>query len=243
MKKAFTLTFLASLLLAFASCEKNNNCVVGNDQHADRTFNLPPIQRIELAESANVTIRYGTEQNITVNGPSNIIDILNTNVNGNRWIIDFGEHCAEDYYLNIYITIPVIEEVDLSGAGDIHVLDMISTENFDMSISGSGNIRLNQLIGLERLRASISGSGNIIGSETNANVQNLDVFISGSGNFQGFDFMFHNTDVNISGSGNVETFTHDYLNVRISGSGNVIYKGYPSTNTNITGSGGLVNAN
>ncbi|MGB0805884.1 MAG: head GIN domain-containing protein [Salibacteraceae bacterium] len=229
-------------VLFFSSCDKNK-CVEGSGGNETRTIRLANFNQLELAESADVYISQGADQQITVTAPANIIDILNRDVSGSRWVIDFDNHCAKDYKMIVNIVVPNINELVISGAGDIIMDDMIGGETLSLNISGSGNISFKQLVSTKNLNSIISGSGDIYAGTLNSDIQNMDLKISGSGNYRGFNVHSANSDILISGSGNVETTTNSNLDVNITGSGNVYYKGFPNINSNISGSGNVINRN
>ena len=113
------LGFLAILTVTFSSCDKDNSCINGQGGDVTRIINLANFNEIDLAEAANVTIRQGQTQEIRVTAPSNIIDLLDKTVSGERWDIDFGNDCGKDYRMSIDITIPNLDNIILSGSGKL----------------------------------------------------------------------------------------------------------------------------
>ena len=237
---------IAILLLAgltFSSCDQDVLRIDGEGPIVTETLQVPDFRGINLEEGADVVITQGSVQEVVATGHGNIIDRLKTNVSGDVWDIDFENGRYGDYELTIYITVPDLEEVLLSGAGDIIVNDFTDQGNLDLSISGSGEIFLNQFDGPDYLDINISGSGSITAQNDIPSVKKTDIRISGSGNYFGFAVNTDECDVVIPGSGVCEVFVNDVLDVTISGSGMVYYKGNPSINQTITGSGTIVNAN
>jgi hypothetical protein len=86
----------------------------------------------------------------------------------------------------------------------------------------------------KNVEARISGSGDI---ELGGNANDLDVVISGSGGFKGYNLKSKDVSVTISGSGNVETAVDGPLDAKISGSGSVYYKGNAAISFKSSGSG------
>ncbi len=237
------LGLVASFVLFLGSCNKDSMCVSGEGNIETRTINVASFTEIDLQEAANVRIHQGNEYDVVVMGHSNIIDILETDVSGDRWEIEFNKNCVNDYDLTIDITIPILQEIVLSGSGNVWIDDFEANNQLELTISGSGDIDMNSFSNMANFRALISGSGNVTAYKAIPSVNNSDLHISGSGNIRTFNLTAENTDVLISGSGNIETTTQNNLDVRISGSGNVFYKGFPGINTDISGSGNLVNSN
>ena len=240
---SIVLGLMASSVLFLGSCNKDSMCVSGEGNMETRTISVVSFTEIDLQEAATVRIHQGNEYDVEVTGPSNVIDILETDVSGNRWEIEFNKNCVNDYDLIIDITIPILEEVVLSGSGNVWIDDFEANNQLRLTISGSGDIDVNGFTNLESFSGLISGSGNVTMYKMIPSVNNSNLQISGSGNIRTFHMNAQNTDILVSGSGNIETTTQSNLEVRISGSGNVFYKGNPGINTDISGSGNLYNSN
>lgn len=229
--------------LAFTSCEKGKMCINGEGEKVTRYLDVSEFTEIDLTEAGNVYISHGEKQEVKVVSTQNIIDRLETKVNGNRWEIELEKGCYKKYDLDVYITLPHLTGVYLSGSGNIVVNDFEGQGDLDINISGSGDIELNTFNGCQNLDVRISGSGDISGFGLFESLNNTNVNISGSGKYNGFPVNTKDCDIHISGSGSVNVNVQSTLNIDISGSGNVNYKGTPAISTNISGSGNVVNVN
>lgn len=243
MKKTIGLLLLVVLSVSFSSCIRDLVCLEGKGGVETRELELAPIQGILLEESAYVTITQADTQKITVTGDRNILDHLYTDVEGEIWRIDLGKNCFRDYTLDIEIQLPNIDQIAISGSGDIIVDDFKDQGDLDLLIAGSGYIKLGEFTGTNEVNASIPGSGEIFLSRDFPDLTDLDLTIPGSGEFRAFSAITNNCDVNISGSGDVYVHVLDYLKVLITGSGNVNYKGDPNIDATITGSGQIIDDN
>ena len=67
----------------------------------------------------------------------------------------------------------------------------------------------------------------------------LDIYITGSGNVDGFDMVVNDCNIHISGAGNCEVHVIESLDVDISGVGNVWYRGNPTVTTDVSGVGNI----
>jgi hypothetical protein len=194
--------------------------------------------------AGEVIISQGAIREVIAVGDANVVDHIDTDVSNGEWIIDFDHGCYDNYDLTIYITVPELNEIALSGSGHITVNDFDNQgEDLELRLSGSGTISLNNFIGTENLSVNISGSGTITNSGTMSTLRDQHIKISGSGSYRGFNHPSDYCSINIPGSGNCEVQVQQTLDVKISGSGNVYYKGYPTVTSDITGSGSVVDAN
>lgn len=245
MKKLTVITaaiLMASFLLF--SCSKDELYINGEGSIITKTLVMENIKGFNLAEAGNVIVTQGPVQEIHVTGHGNIIDRLQSNVSDEIWNIELRKDNYRNYELTVFITVPEIENIMLSGAGTVTVGDFID-QNSDLSLAipGSGDIILNAFQDVNNINVDISGSGSIRVEGEVADVQKLDVEISGSGSFEGFPAESNNCDLNISGSGDCFVFVKNSLDVRISGSGNVYYKGNPSISQHVNSAGSINNWN
>jgi hypothetical protein len=236
--------FLALGLLAVAmtSCD-NDLCIDGRGPVFEQELQVDNFIGFDLMEAGDVTVYQGTEQKVLVRAEANIFDRLETDVRSGVWEIDLGRGCFRDYELSIEITVTDLEEVILSGSGDIYIDDFDDQEELLVDISGSGDIEIGSFSGTEEIDISISGSGNIDIVTDFPDLEEMNINISGSGKVKAFPAETRNCYINISGSGSCEVSVTDLLDVNISGSGSIFYKGFPMVKSKITGSGTINDAN
>ena len=84
-----------------------------------------------------------------------------------------------------------------------------------------GNLELNE-IDVKKLSVNLSGAGGMTASGA---ADDLDVNISGFGDFKGADLHSQTASVQISGTGGATVWVDDQLEVDISGAGSVNYYG------------------
>lgn len=199
---------------------------------------IDDISSIDLRISGDVIITKGNVQKIQIEAQQNILNNIRHKVRNGKWIIKFDRNVRNHDGITIFITVPEIDELEISGSGSISSNSDFTTNDLELRISGSGSINFNA--DANSVDTNISGSGNInLSGSTNG----LDVHISGSGQYSGYSCISNNCDINISGSGKAKVFVQDKLNAHISGSGNIYYKGYPSITFNISGSGSMHSTN
>lgn len=207
--------------------------ISGEGPIVKRTLDLDGFSAVRLTNSANVYIRQGSPQTVEVEAQENIIDNLKREVKDDAWTIAFDQSVRRHEGMKIYITVPNLRALRVSGSGNITSESRFTgVEDMDVSISGSGNIRLE--VESATVASHISGSGNI---KLRGTTGRHEVRISGSGDVDAYELTSEACKVQISGSGDCDVDVSEDLEVRISGSGDVNYKGRPRISSRISGSG------
>jgi hypothetical protein len=222
------------------SCKKD--CFPSNGKGPAVTviYSVPAFHSVRLAIDGNVHLTQGNVQKLEISAQQNILDKLSLEVVNGKLVIGFDNNCGSINYqtLEIYITIPEVKEIGISGSGNIVTSNTIQSNNLSFDISGSGNVTA--AVQTTSVSSNISGSGNINMSGIASIVK---FTVSGSGNLRGYQLETLDADITVSGSGDVETTVENNLNVTVSGSGSVRYKGHPAVNSSISGSGSITHMN
>lgn len=197
------------------------------------TLNLEDFTSFKLGIAGDVYLSRGNTQKVVVEGQQNIIDELKTDVSGGTWSIGFKNNVSNYDKFKIYITIPTIDGVIVSGSGDVYGKDKFTNlGDIRVSVSGSGGIELD--VEAKSISSTISGSGDI---ELEGSADAYNVRISGSGDVEAYGLMTKNCEASISGSGDIHISASETLVAKIVGSGDISYKGSPSVKSKIVGSG------
>lgn len=200
---------------------------------------VPSFSEIALRIPAKLYLEQGEKQSVEIVAKSSTLSDIITEVKGRKLSIKFP---AKNYLLKnfepgkieIYITVPEIDGLSLSGSGDI-VAEEINTRILDLAVSGSGDILIEELEA-ERVKVAISGSGDII-IEEGGEADDFSAAITGSGNVKARGFQVKDVVVRVAGSGNCTVTANNSIKARIAGSGNVFYDGNPSIDSSVAGSG------
>ncbi|MEM9143070.1 MAG: head GIN domain-containing protein [Bacteroidota bacterium] len=187
----------------------------------------------------DITLIAGKEGNITLKGEDNILDHIETYVQGGILVIkrEKGYNLAPSRGLGVLITVPVdeIDQIRLSGSGNLIGKQTLRTRNLDIQVSGSKQIDLD--IEARAISIATSGSSNI---DMKGQCDEFKVQSSGSSNIRAYELDVDEASLALSGSSNVQVFVNEAILSRVSGSGNVQYRGNPDTVTSqISGSGSV----
>ncbi len=206
----------------------------------DETRNVSSFTEISLRVPGKLFLEQGDKQSVEIVAKTSDLKEIVTEVRNGKLIIRFDK---ENYFWNsfnpgkieIYITVPEINELSVSGSGDIIAEDEIKARSMDLAVSGSGDINLEELVA-EHVKAAVSGSGDIV-INSGGNADDFSISISGSGDVKAEGFQAKDVTVKISGSGDCTVNSNGTLNVRVAGSGDVLYRGNPQIDSSVAGSG------
>jgi len=185
----------------------------------------------------NVYLTQGPASQVKLEGESNILPYVETRVEDGKLIVGtlHNININTSHDLNVYVTVPQLKDVTLSGSGNIiGKTPLTSTEPMEFSLAGSGDIKVT--VDAPDVKTSLAGSGKM---ELQGQTRNLKVEIAGSADFKSEDLKSETAEVTIMGSGSAYLFASVSLGVTIGGSGDVYYKGDPALTSKVFGSGTL----
>ena len=227
--KIFLLSFFLMTLLCI-------NPLSAEEEERD----VPSFSEISLRVSGQLHLKQGNGQKVEIVAKSSTLEDIITEVKDRQLIIRFPNR---NFFFNnfnpgkidIYITVPEIDGLYVSGSGDIIAESEIDTRILDLAVSGSGDIKLGDL-NTDRVKASVSGSGDIVIDDGGV-ADDFSASISGSGSVKAEDFEANDVVVHIAGSGSCSVTAEKSLKARIAGSGSVYYNGNPNIDSSVAGSG------
>ncbi len=186
----------------------------------------------------NVHIKLDGTESVKVDADSNVINDIETVVEGNTLKIRFKDNNHGRYEHNVhkaevYVSAKSLNALVNSGSGSTNVDGVINADDFKVVLSGSGSVKTSVKSG--DLNATISGSGSIKLSGSTGDAR---IVISGSGQIEAKDLKTESANVVITGSGNVYVIAEKSVSAHITGSGNVEYSGNATVvDSRTTGSG------
>ena len=239
MKRSIIVIFTILLgVFGLSSCN-TYNIIEGSGIVQTEYRRMAFFNKIELYFPAEVIVRQGNTKDIEITAESNIINLVYSRVSGNTLILDDNGRLRSSHNVKIYVQVPDINSIFVSGSGRVISDNKIFSKNMNLRLSGSGLIDV-ALDVKNDLVADLSGSGLIF---MEGDTYNGIYDVSGSGKIESFDMHADNSDIVISSSGRCETTALSNLGVTISGSGSVWFRGNPRISQRISGSGKIFNAN
>ncbi|WP_109300671.1 head GIN domain-containing protein [Aquimarina sp. AU474] len=238
----------ATIILSIALCSitsvnaqwwGNGKKINGDGNIVTKSRSVSDYDAIKVKGSLDVSLVSGTEGNISIEGESNLIEHIVTEVDGDALKI----YVEKGYYLKptrgkkLLITVPFkdLSKVTLSGSGDIYSTDVIKASDFKTGVSGSGDVKL--VVDAQNTEGFVTGSGDLVLSGSSSM---FDCSVTGSGDLEAYRLNAKEVVASVTGSGDVQVTATESIKARITGSGDIFYKGNPEKeDKKVSGSGDI----
>jgi hypothetical protein len=219
----YSLAFLVSATILVSSCEFY--CTDGNGNIKSEQRLIAAFYSVENTTSFDVAVIADSIYSVEVTADENILPLINTSVRGDYLVIDTeNNQCIRNARsVRIDIHMPVLENIELSGSGNIVAYDFICT-SLEIRNSGSGNIDMTNIGATDKVDIRLSGSGEI---SISGDAREGNYHLSGSGDILASDMLVDDCYVVNSGSGDIECFAYFLLDATLNGSGDILYYGAP----------------
>jgi hypothetical protein len=241
MKVSFKLLLATALIISVGQLSAKSFTPPQNNQaRAIQTRKVYGFTRINLSGSYNYIIAMGTSESLRIEASKNVLPYIANDVkNGTLSVYEKKGTSPGVVFksekVNIYITSREINDIQLSGLGNVVFKDGIISSTLHLASLGSGFFT--GKVNVATLDCILNGSGNI---KLTGNTGSANVKVTGSGNFMGSDLKALNTNVEVNGYGNAWINTAKSLNAKVTGSGGVHYSGNPKNITKSKSGGGLI---
>ena len=135
------------------------------------------VTRVELRTSGTLNLAVGDEVALSVTGKEDILEDLETTVEGDTLVIDLPGSWRNPGFLEYNLVLPELSTVVLSGSGQVFG-ELGGTDVVVLEIDGSGDIGIDDVTASD-VTLGIHGSGTIRAHQLSA--QDTTVLVDGSG--------------------------------------------------------------
>lgn len=236
MKKRMIIV-ISILALATIACSVNgfgfsqgSGIVVSEDRE------IGDFSQVSLEGFGELVITQGDQAALTITAEDNVIDKIITEVRGDTLVITFEKdfRVAPTKKIRFELVVTELEDLTLSGAGDIFI-DALESTQLDVTISGAGNLEIDHLEA-KTVSIELAGAGDV---EISGEVVDQTISLSGAGNYDAGDLQSQTAVVEISGFGNSTLWVEDALDITMDGAGKLEYYGQPVVSQHINGAGSI----
>ncbi len=209
MKKISLAIFILALtigLIFSTNCGlggiNNFTGVKGSGTSKTEQRNVTGFREIEAGGAVNLEVDAQKDFGVTVEADDNLLEYIKTEVSGDTLKIYSEGKISPTTKLNVKISMPAIEGLDISGASDAKIMN-VKADSLKLKASGASEIIINGEA--KELKADASGASEI-------NAENLRA---------------ENADVDASGASSANVLATNELNVEASGASKISYTGEP----------------
>jgi hypothetical protein len=148
------------ILFIFSSCVFLGPSIKGNGNVVEQTRKVKDFSKINVSRGMNVYISQGEFTKIVVKADENLLDAIETKIEGDELIIRATENIRSATSKKVYITVPNLEEIEASSGSNIFSETKLVFKNLEVSTSSGSNVTLE--INSEKTDFSTSSGSNLI---------------------------------------------------------------------------------
>lgn len=193
---------------------------------------------IHVSYPANVFIRQGASEALSIEADDNAVAAIRTQVVGGVLEIDnLRDHrvyVTTAHPVTITITVKDLRELDFDSAGQV-TIQGLKTDKLRTLLDGAGTLTFDNLQ-VKSFDAGLSGAGSM---HANGTADTLDVSVDGLGSFEGEALRSQTATVTINGMGSANVWADNALTAEINGLGSVNYSGGAQVSKTVNGLGSI----
>lgn len=212
-----TITTLFIALCAFASIASAQSSEVRQ---------LDDFNKLYVEGAGNIYLTAGDKSEVEIRLKDDNYDLSDiiTEVSSDRLKIDYREKGTfkSSPKIDLWITYQSLEEIQVSGAGNINTENTIKADRFVLKCSGAENATLE--MDVNELIAEMSGAGSF---NLSGRADQQEMEVSGAGSINAEDLIGLNVIAEVSGVGSLYVHAKESIRGTMSGVGKIRYKGDP----------------
>ncbi len=231
MNKKHFIALLALSALLF-SCRS----ITGSGNIVTEKRDLSGFTGVRTEGIISAEVKQGPSFSVQVEGDDNLVRYVRTRVKGNMLEIDLKFRGNIRFsQLKVYVTAPVISQLQATGVGSIYTKSIITnSDRIVLRTSGVGGITAD--VDAPNVEAKASGVGSI---KLSGRTRNYQAQTSGTGSINSFELLAEKADAKVSGVGSIRIHASMALKARVSGVGSINYRGNPSLDAQKSGVGSI----
>jgi hypothetical protein len=211
--------------------------VVGEGEIITKRKELSSFDGINLSLVSNIKVYKSNEPAIEIKTYENIQKLLSPIVQNKTLEIEMDGRFSLNQSIEIKIFTENLEDIYLSGASEVELMDVFEGEKLNVHISGVSSLQTAD-VRFEQIDCEVSGSGSIT---LNGSADKLYANISGVGEIHNEKLKVRTCEARVSGAGSVHCNVSEDLDASVSGVGSVLYKGNPRVSQSVSGAGSVKN--
>lgn len=234
MKNTISLfAVMLSIVLVFTSISGTAQ-IIGNRQVKEENREISnSFQQIRSAGPVDIILKQGAVTTVVVRADANIIPYISTQVENGILTVSTKRNIRFAKVMEVYVTTPAINQLSVSGSGDVRCKDVFKAPNLKITASGSGDISAN--LKAKEVIVKVTGSGDVTVNGIHGGLQ---LIVNGSGDVEAGRLQLMKCTVKSVGSGDISLYGKTAsLEIASVGSGDLDASQLPAVVVKVTGSG------
>ncbi|MEM0994624.1 MAG: head GIN domain-containing protein [Bacteroidota bacterium] len=218
----FILFFTGLFILFFHTVVEAQWGTRGNGQVEKETRKVSNFSAISVEDGLDVHIRMGSRQEVIVEADENLLDLIETEVSGNKLRAYVSKSIRNAEAMDIYITVTSLESLSSSGGSDVFSKGVLKANELQVRSSGGSDVYLD--LDVDYLECQTSGGSD---ATLKGAVNRVVLTCSGGSDFDGKELNIGKAKVRTSGGSDAYIQVEKELDIEASGASDVYLYGSP----------------
>jgi len=224
MSKSLFSIFL-SMIMVIGVVNTSAQSTKGNKKVVKETRSIEAFTGIDVGGAFNVYFTQQEKTSLIVEADENLLEKISTNVNGETLHIK-SNNIKNATTLNIYLSAPTINNLNISGAASLKNENTLSGESLSIKVSGAASVVLD--INVNDLSTNTSGAGYL---KLTGKAAYHDADASGAAELKAGNLETIKTTADASGAADVTIRASEEAKSETSGAGSISILGNPEITT------------
>ena len=223
------------LVMILSSCIFTGPSVRGNGDVKEEIRNTGDFDEIKVSRGMNVYISQGNESSVIVKADENLLDAIETNVEGGILKVTTNSNIRKATELKVMVTVSELNAVKTTAGSNVFSENTFETNEIDLSATAGSNMKMN--LEVKSVDVSASAGSNI---KLSGSAKSINCSASSGSNIKAEEFTSTECVARVSSGANIWIIAKNDFKGRASSGGNIFYYGNPATTDIQKSSGGNV---
>jgi hypothetical protein len=188
--------------------------------------NLSGFSKLKVQSAIKLIITIGESYKVKVEAEEKNMDKILTEVKNDELKIYSKEGYQSKKGVVVYVTLPVLNALNASGATEVSATTLIPSKSFKLDVYGASSVRLE--LKSDDIALTLSGASVVT---LNGSVARLNASISGASSLKALELNSNTVDVTASGASSAKISATAVLKANASGASSIRYSGEPKDKT------------
>lgn len=222
MKTKIIWLLFAGLVVVMNSCEFNER-VIPSGKVTTKEKDFSGYDKLDVSHAFTVYVNFSeTEESIEIEAEENLHEYIEVRKSGDVLYIGLEDHVNiwGNATLRAYITTRHIDMYTASGASEIIIDDLLTSDDLDIELSGASYFSAS--VETENTNIDLSGASE---AELEGHTEILDIKASGASSIRNYEFSAEDLFIDLSGASDAYLTVNEEISVEASGASTLNYRG------------------